>query len=170
MKFKVDMKSLHLSLLALVLAAPQALALKSDTQQPVYINSDTQQVDMQSNQVTFKGNVSLKQGSINIDADRVVVTRDPKTESIKQIQAFGKPATFSQLMDDGKTLSGQANELDYRISTDELTMKGQAQLKQDGNTIQSSSIRYQIGQQKLVADSSDNERVTTILQPNQIEN
>ena len=164
------MKSLHLSLLALVLAAPQALALKSDTQQPVYINSDTQQVDMQSNQVTFKGNVSLKQGSINIDADRVVVTRDPKTESIKQIQAFGKPATFSQLMDDGKTLSGQANELDYRISTDELTMKGQAQLKQDGNTIQSSSIRYQIGQQKLVADSSENERVTTILQPNQIEN
>jgi len=164
------MKSLHLSLLALALAAPQALALKSDTKQPVYINSDTQQVDMKSNQVTFKGNVSLKQGSINIDADRIVVTREPETKSIKQIQAFGKPATFSQLTDDGKTLSGQAKELDYRISTDELTMKGQAQLKQDGNTIQSSSIRYQIGQQKLVADSSNNERVTTILQPNQIEN
>lgn len=164
------MKPLHLSLLALVLAAPQALALKSDTQQPVYINSDTQQVDMKSNQVIFKGDVSLKQGSINIDADRVVVTRDPKTEAIKQIQAFGKPAKFSQLMDDGKTLSGQAVELDYRISTDELTMKGQAQLAQDNNTIKGSSIRYQIGKQKLVADSSKEERVTTILQPNQIEN
>ena len=164
------MKPLHLSLLALVLAAPQALALKSDTQQPVYINSDTQQVDMKSNQVVFEGDVSLKQGSINIDADRIVVTRDPKTEAIKQIQAFGKPAKFSQLMDDGKTLSGQAVELDYRISTDELTMKGQAQLAQDNNTIKGSSIRYQIGKQKLVADSSKEERVTTILQPNQIEN
>ncbi|MCQ9066692.1 lipopolysaccharide transport periplasmic protein LptA [Vibrio diabolicus] len=164
------MKPLHLSLLALVLAAPQALALKSDTQQPVYINSDTQQVDMKSNQVIFKGDVSLKQGSINIDADRIVVTRDPKTEAIKQIQAFGKPAKFSQLMDDGKTLSGQAVELDYRISTDELAMKGQAQLAQDNNTIKGSSIRYQIGKQKLVADSSKEERVTTILQPNQIEN
>ena len=164
------MKPLHLSLLALVLAAPQALALKSDTQQPVYINSDTQQVDMKSNQVIFKGDVSLKQGSINIDADRIVVTRDPKTEAIKHIQAFGKPAKFSQLMDDGKTLSGQAVELDYRISTDELTMKGQAQLAQDNNTIKGSSIRYQIGKQKLVADSSKEERVTTILQPNQIEN
>ncbi|MGR5236249.1 lipopolysaccharide transport periplasmic protein LptA [Vibrio alfacsensis] len=163
------MKPLHLSLLALILAAPQALALKSDTQQPVYINSDTQQVDMKSNQVIFKGDVSLKQGSINIDADRIVVTRDPKTQSIKQIQAFGKPATFSQLMDDGKTLSGQADELDYRITTDELTMKGKAQLAQDNNTIQGASIRYQIGKQKLVADSSKNERVTTILQPNQIE-
>lgn len=164
------MKPLHLSLLALVLAAPQALALKSDTQQPVYINSDTQQVDMKSNQVVFEGDVSLKQGSINIDADRIVVTRNPKTEAIKQIQAFGKPAKFSQLMDDGKTLSGQATELDYRISTDELTMKGQAQLAQDNNTIKGSSIRYQIGKQKLVADSSKEERVTTILQPNQIEN
>ncbi|MEZ8685325.1 lipopolysaccharide transport periplasmic protein LptA, partial [Vibrio alginolyticus] len=101
---------------------------------------------------------------------RIVVTRDPKTEAIKQIQAFGKPAKFSQLMDDGKTLSGQATELDYRISTDELTMKGQAQLAQDNNTIKGSSIRYQIGKQKLVADSSKEERVTTILQPNQIEN
>lgn len=163
------MKPLHLSLLALLLAAPSALALKSDTQQPIYINSDTQQVDMKSNQVIFSGDVSLKQGSINIDADEIVVTRDPKTETINNIQALGKPAKFSQLMDDGKTISGQANELDYRISTDELTMKGQAQLAQEGNTIKGSTIRYQIGQQKLVADSSENERVTTILQPNQLE-
>ncbi len=105
------MKPLNLSLLALILAAPQALALKSDTQQPVYINSDTQQVDMKSNQVIFNGDVSLKQGSINIDADKIVVTRDQKTETINKIQAFGKPAKFSQLMDDGKTISAQANEL-----------------------------------------------------------
>ncbi len=163
------MKPLHLSLLALILAAPQALALKSDTQQPVYINSDSQQVDMKSNQVTFDGDVSLKQGSINIDADKIVVTRDPKTEAINKIQAFGKPAKFSQQMDDGKTISAQATELDYNMSTDELTMKGQAQLAQEGNTIKGSTIRYQIGQQKLVADSSKNERVTTILQPNQLE-
>ncbi len=163
------MKPLNLSLLALILAAPQALALKSDTQQPVYINSDTQQVDMKSNQVIFNGDVSLKQGSINIDADKIVVTRDPKTETINKIQAFGKPAKFSQLMDDGKTISAQAIELDYSISTDELTMKGQAQLAQEGNTIKGSTIRYQIGKQKLVADSDKNERVTTILQPNQLE-
>ncbi len=163
------MKLLNLSLLALTLAAPQALALKSDTQQPVYINSDTQQVDMKSNQVVFIGDVSLKQGSINVNADKIVVTRDEKTETINKIQAFGKPATFSQLMDDGKTISAQALELDYSIAIDELTMKGQAQLIQEGNTIKGSTIRYQIEQQKLVADSDKNERVTTILQPNQLE-
>ena len=163
------MKPLHLSLFALVLAAPSAWALKSDTQKPVYINSNTQQVDMKSSQVTFQGNVSLKQGSINIHADKIVVLRDQKTEAIKQIQAFGQPATFSQKMDDGNLLNGQANELDYHMSTDELTMKGNVELVQDGNTIKGSTIRYQIGQQKLVADSSKKQRVTTILQPQKAE-
>lgn len=70
------MRPLHLSLFAFVLAAPSAFALKSDTQQPVYIDSNSQQLDMRSNQVIFEGNVSLKQGSISINADRIVVTRD----------------------------------------------------------------------------------------------
>ena len=159
------MKPLHLSLFALMLATYNAHALKTDTQQPVYINSDSQQLDMRSNQVIFQGDVSLKQGSININADKIVVTRDPASNTIKKIEAFGQPATFSQLMDDGKTLNGSAKELDYNIDNDQLTMKGQAELAQDNNVIKGSSIVYQIAQQKLMADSSKNERVTTVLQP-----
>lgn len=68
-------------------------------------------------------------------------------------------------MDDGKTLGGSAKELDYNIDNDQLTMKGQAELAQDNNVIRGSSIVYQIAQQKLMADSSQNERVTTVLQP-----
>ena len=167
--FKVDMKSIHLSLLALILAAPQALALKSDTEQPIYINSDSQQLDMKSNQVIFSGDVSLKQGSININAERIVVTRNAKNEAIEKIEAFGKPTHFSQLLDDGKTLSAQADTLEYQIVSDELSMRGQAQLAQEGNVIKGSVIRYQIAKQTLIADGSHTERVTTILQPNQIE-
>ncbi|ELP5729139.1 lipopolysaccharide transport periplasmic protein LptA [Vibrio vulnificus] len=164
------MKPLHLSLFALMLATSNVYALKSDTQQPVYIDSDSQQLDMRSNQVIFDGDVSLKQGSININADKIVVTRDAQSNTIKKIEAFGQPATFSQLMDDGRTLSGSAKQLDYSIATDELTMKGQAELAQDNNVIKGSSIVYQIALQKLMADSSKNERVTTVLQPSQVNN
>ncbi len=162
------MRPLHLSLIALLLTTPSALALKSDTQQPVYIDSDTQQLDMKSNQVIFQGDVSLKQGSISISADKIVVTRDVENSAIQSIAAFGKPATFSQLLDDGKTLSGQAEELNYLITDDTLTMKGKAELAQDGNVIKGSTITYQIEKQKLVADGSSNERVSTVLQPSQV--
>ena len=166
--FKVDMKLLHLSLFALTLAAPNVYALSSDSEQPVYIDSDSQQLDMKSNQLTFIGDVNLKQGSININADKVIVTRNAVNGEIEEIQGFGKPATFSQLTDDGKTLYGEADDLHYQLVADKLIMTKNAMLSQDGSIIRGSKITYQIGSQKLVADSGENKRVSTVLQPTEV--
>ncbi|MDL5026315.1 lipopolysaccharide transport periplasmic protein LptA [Vibrio gigantis] len=162
------MKLLHLSLFALTLAAPNVYALSSDSEQPVYIDSDSQQLDMKSNQVTFLGDVNLKQGSININADKVIVTRNAVNGEIEEIQGFGKPATFSQLTDDGKTLYGEADDLHYQLVADRLIMTKNAMLSQDGSIIRGSKITYQIASQKLVADSDSSERVSTVLQPAEV--
>lgn len=162
------MKLSHLSLLALTLAASNVYALSSDSEQPVYIDSDSQQLDMKSNQVTFIGDVNLKQGSININADKVIVTRNAVNGEIEEIQGFGKPATFSQLTDDGKTLYGEADDLHYQLIADRLIMTKNAMLSQDGSIIRGSKITYQITSQKLVADSDSSERVSTVLQPAEV--
>ena len=162
------MKLLPLSLLAFAFAAPSVYALSSDSEQPVYIDSDSQQLDMKSNKVTFIGDVVLKQGSININADKVIVTRNAVNGEIEEIQGFGKPATFSQLTDDGKTLYGEADDLHYQLVADRLIMTKNAMLSQDGSIIRGSKITYQIGSQKLVADSGENKRVSTVLQPNEV--
>ncbi|ERM58736.1 MULTISPECIES: lipopolysaccharide transport periplasmic protein LptA [Vibrio] len=162
------MKLLHLSLFALTLAAPNVYALSSDSEQPVYIDSDSQQLDMKSNQVTFLGDVNLKQGSININADKVIVTRNAVNGEIEEIQGYGKPATFSQLTDDGKTLYGEADDLHYQLIADKLIMTKNAMLSQDGSIIRGSKITYQIASQKLVADSDSSERVSTVLQPAEV--
>ncbi|CAH0527196.1 lipopolysaccharide transport periplasmic protein LptA [Vibrio hippocampi] len=163
------MKFSHLSISLCVLFSASAFALSTDTKQPVYIDSDTQQLDMKSNQVTFAGDVKLKQGSININADKIIVTRDAKTGEIQDIEGFGKPATFSQLTDDGKELKGEADTLRYSLKQDRLTMTSNAMLAQDGNTIRGTTINYSISTQKLIADGSSKERVSTVLQPQQIQ-
>lgn len=159
------MKFLHLSLIALLFATGNAVALTSDADQPIYIDSDTQHLDMKSNQVTFSGNVKLRQGSININASKVIVTRNKEDDSVKEIEAYGKPATFSQLTDEGKTLQGEAQELYYKVLTDQLTMILDAVLAQDESTIKGSKITYNISSQKLNAVSGEGERVKTVLQP-----
>ena len=159
------MKLSHLSLLGCLLAANSAYALKSDSDQPIYIDSDSQHLDMKSNRVTFVGDVKLKQGSININADKIIVIRNPEDDSLKEIEGYGNPATFSQLTDEGKTLSGQAKELYYKVSTDQLTMVEDAILSQDESTIRGTKITYKIGSQKLTAASGEGERVKTVLQP-----
>lgn len=160
------MKFSHLSLMACLVASAPALALSTDSEQPIYIDSDSQQLDMQSNRVTFAGDVKLKQGSININADRIVVLRDPSDGAIKEIEAYGKLTTFSQLTDDGNTLYGEAEELYYNMGSDELTMLKRAMLSQDGSQISGDKIRYKISEQKLVADGTQTGgRVSTVLQP-----
>ncbi|MCY9846332.1 lipopolysaccharide transport periplasmic protein LptA [Vibrio caribbeanicus] len=160
------MKLSHLSLLFVLFTPALALALDSDTEQPVYVDADSQQVDMQSNKATFIGNVKLKQGSININADKVVVERDPKDSTIRRIEGYGNLATFSQLSEDGKTLYGEAKELYYVMVDDQLTMIDQAMLSQDDSVIRGSKITYNISSQKLIADGKQQgDRVSTVLQP-----
>ncbi|MBY6196937.1 lipopolysaccharide transport periplasmic protein LptA [Vibrio hangzhouensis] len=163
------MKLSHLSLGLYLLLPLPAMALSTDSEQPIYIDSDTQQLDMKSNRVTFEGDVKLKQGSININADKVIVTRDAKTGAIQVIEGFGNLATFSQLTDDGKTLYGEAKNLYYSLKDDQLTMTEQAMLSQDDSEIRGTTINYRISLQKLVADGNSKERVSTVLQPQQVQ-
>ncbi|MGF1685825.1 lipopolysaccharide transport periplasmic protein LptA [Photobacterium japonica] len=155
------------TLLCLCLSAP-GWALSNDTEQPIYIDSDNQELDIQKNIVTFSGNVVLRQGSIDIRADKVVVTRQTGKDSQETIDAYGKPATFHQIMDDGKPIDGAANKMRYETATEFLKMTDNAVLIQEGSEIKGKIITYKIDEQKLVAESGKKQRVTTILQPNQM--
>ncbi len=164
------MKLSHLSLIALLAASTNVFALSTDREQPVYIDSDSQHLDMQSNKVTFIGDVKLKQGSININADKVIVFRNAEDGTIEEIEGYGDVATFSQLTDDGKTLYGEAKELYYNMADDLLTMIDQAMLSQDDSIIRGSKIRYRITSQKLIADGrNEGDRVSTVLQPQAVQ-
>ncbi len=68
------MKLYKISTLLCLCISASSWALSNDTEQPIYIDSDNQQLDIQRNIVTFTGNVILRQGSIDIRADKVVVT------------------------------------------------------------------------------------------------
>lgn len=57
---------------------------------------------METNTVTFIDNVVIKQGTIEIKADKVVVTRPGGDQSKMIIEGFGNPVTFYQMQDSGK--------------------------------------------------------------------
>ncbi|EAS42455.1 lipopolysaccharide transport periplasmic protein LptA [Photobacterium profundum] len=157
------------TLLFLCLSTP-SWALSNDTEQPIYIDSDNQELDIQKNIVTFTGNVILRQGSIDIRADKVVITRPNGQDGQETIDAYGKPATFHQIMDDGKPIDGASLKMRYETAIDFLKMTDEAILIQEGSEIQGKVITYKIDEQRLVAESGNKKRVTTILQPKNLNN
>ncbi|MDA9557977.1 lipopolysaccharide transport periplasmic protein LptA [Vibrio sp.] len=166
------MKIASLSALTALVFTFQANALTTDSEQPIYIDSDSQQLDMKSNKVTFSGNVQLKQGSIEVYAEEIIVLRDPTDGSIQEIESYGDLATFTQVTDEGNRLYGEAKELYYNMAEEQLTMVDNAMLSQDDSKIKGPLIKYNIASQTLLADGAKNKksgksegRVSTVLHP-----
>ncbi|WP_424411401.1 lipopolysaccharide transport periplasmic protein LptA [Pasteurella sp. PK-2025] len=153
----------------LIMSSFSAVALKNDTNQPINIVSDNQSLDMDNRVVTFTDNVVITQGSILIKANKVVITR-PAEKSTKKdtVEAFGSPVTFQQTLDNGKPVNGKANKVHYDLTTEFLTLTGNAELKQLDSKINSDSITYDVKKQHLKAKSSANSRVKTVLTPAQL--
>ena len=170
MKFRTNKLSLKLALAGSLLAASlPAMALTGDTNQPIHIESDQQSLDMQGNIVTFTGNVVVTQGSIKINADKVVVTRPADQKGKEVIDGYGNPATFYQMQDNGKPVKGRASKMHYELANDFVVLTGNAYLEQLDSNIKGDKITYLVKEQKMQAFSDKGKRVTTVLVPSQLQ-
>ncbi|MBV4367055.1 lipopolysaccharide ABC transporter substrate-binding protein LptA [Erwinia sp. BNK-24-b] len=170
MKFRMRNNLKFLTLGLLLAASLPAFALTGDSDKPVNVDSENQALDMQGNVATFTGNVIVTQGSIKITADKVVVTR-PNGDSNKTIvDAWGNPATFYQMQDNGKPVKGHAQKMHYELAKDFVELTGNAYLEQLDSNVKGDRITYLVKEQKMQAyGSNTGKRVTTVLVPSQLQ-
>ncbi|AKA38362.1 lipopolysaccharide ABC transporter substrate-binding protein LptA [Yersinia ruckeri] len=163
-------KILHLLIASSLLAASvPALALTGDTDQPINITSDKQALDMTGNTATFTDNVIVKQGSIEIKADRMVISRPGGDQSKTVIEGFGNPVTFYQMQDNGKPVKGHGQKLRYEVAKEFVILTGDAYLEQLDSNIKGDKITYLVKEQQMEAFSDKGKRVTTVLLPSQLQ-
>jgi lipopolysaccharide export system protein LptA len=136
-------------MIAAGLMANDANALKSDKDQPILLDADGMEIDFNTGLRTYTGNVTVKQGTLLIRADKMVVKY--KDEEIETATAYGKPATFRQLPD-GQTeyIKGRAPRMIFDDANHMLHMYEKANLTQGANKINSAEIHYDIAKNKMV--------------------
>ncbi|MDX7990603.1 lipopolysaccharide ABC transporter substrate-binding protein LptA [Xenorhabdus littoralis] len=145
------------------------LALKEDSKKPITIDSSRQSLDLTGNVATFTDNVIVKQGSIDIRADKVVVTRPEGDAKKTVIEAYGNPATFYQMLDDGKPIKGHSSKMRYEMDKELITLTDNAYLEQLDSNIKGDRITYLVPTQQMEAFSDKGKRVTTVLLPSQLQ-
>lgn len=142
-----------LALLAIMLASPALLALSNDKDQPVTIEADSVDIDENTETAIYRGNVILNQGSINLQANRVVVHNFQSDNA--RIVATGKQISFSQKEDGtGQIIRGRANQAEYGINSARLELTGKAQLVKGKNTFRNDRIIYDREKAVVKAGSS----------------
>lgn len=159
----------RLSLAVLAAAAcalpGEARALPGDRTQPVNIRADRIRVNQRTGLTTYYGHVTLVQGSLHIDADRI--TASYHGNAVERIDAYGHPVHFRE-RPAPKTpeVTGTALHVTYTASKHLLELRHKVVLHQDQNLLTGPEMRYDLLTEQLFAHGNAAEgRVRTVLQP-----
>ncbi len=133
---------------------------------PVTAKSKNQFLDGKSKTSVFVENVIIKQGSLEILADRVEA--DASLGKGKEIiKASGKPASYTQRLEDGSQVTAKAREIIYAVGERTLSLKGDASIVQNEVQVTGDAIVFDMAKQQTVASTDENseESVTTVISP-----
>jgi lipopolysaccharide export system protein LptA len=153
--------------LLLLLLPCQLWALATDRDQPIEVEADELEVRELEGISIYQGNVKLVQGSLEINADRVVIHFNEANELIL-MEMTGTPATLRQLNDNQQEMWGEAKQIDYTQSKSLLELRESARLRQAEDIIESDLIRINTENSSLQAGSMESDqRVKMLIQPKQ---
>lgn len=147
----------------LALAAP-VLALDSDRRQPVYIDADRVEFDEAKGLNTYTGKVVVVQGTLRIDADKLVIHMTNRKPT--RYVATGNPARYKQQPkpDEGDVV-GTGKELVYTVDNKTLTMRGDAQVTRSGDQFQGDQLVYDTVRDLVTGTGGAGGRIRMIIQP-----
>ena len=157
-------------MLSLALISVAQAQVQMDSEQPIYIESDSLDIDDTRGVSTYRGNVQFKQGGNQLWADEVVIHSRERRELDKMV-ATGKPARFHQAPAPGKDqeTNGEAAQIEYQALQGVVVLEGAARLSQGDNVFTGNRIEYQTEQRLVRAGKAANARkpgrVQVVIQP-----
>jgi lipopolysaccharide export system protein LptA len=131
---------LPLCLLLLCHAGP-SFAERADRNQPMHLEANSVNVDDTNQISTFEGNVQLLQGSLSIQADKIVITQDKG--GFYHCTATGQLAHFRQKRDgENEYVEGYGERIEYDTHSEVAEFFGQARIKREGDDVRGEHIVY----------------------------
>lgn len=141
-----------------------------DRQQPLHLEADQVVIDEKQGTSVFSGQVQLKQGSLLMRADKIIVRQDE--QGFQTGTLFGEPASFRQKREGvDEYIEGYGRRIVYDARQQQLDFYGQARIQRARDQIKGEHIRYNAVTEVFQVDSrpaSDEMpkgRVRAVLQP-----
>jgi len=168
------LKNRFLYLLCLLLACHVSLSFAelADREKPINIEADHVTLDDSKQVSTFEGNVQMRQGTLLIEASKIVITQDKNGHS--QLTATGQLAHLRQKREGlNEYTEGFGERIEYDSNAEIANIFGQARVKRQDDDVRGEHIIYNTKTGIFqVFGSSDKQngapakgRVTIVIQP-----
>lgn len=141
--------------------------MDSDRDQPIEVEADRMEMREQENISIYEGNVKLVQGSLRVNADRMVI-HFTDANQLSLMEMTGKPAKLRQIDNQRREIHGEAEQIDYSEPKSLLILRKSAYLDQAGDIIRGELIRMDTTTNNVEAGTDQPEdRVKMVIQPRQ---
>jgi lipopolysaccharide export system protein LptA len=152
------------SLLILCLAATgPVLAKSTDRSQPMDIDADSTDALLGDDAVTtMNGNVRIRQGTLEVDADRAEIHRSGG--DIGQIVLTGSPARLRQVSDQGEPLDARAQRIVYTRTSEIMLLTGGVVVEQPRGSLRGETLKYNLDTGRIEG-GGDGQRVSLRILP-----
>lgn len=132
------------SLLILCLAASgPVLAKSTDRNQPMDIDADGTDALLGDDAVTTMiGNVRIRQGTLEVDADRAEIHR--AGGDISQIVLTGAPTRLRQVSDTGEPIDARAQRIVYTRTSEIMLLTGAVVIEQPRGSLRGETLKYNL--------------------------
>jgi lipopolysaccharide export system protein LptA len=142
-----------------------ALDLSKASQEPIKIAADRAELNDKTGQSIYSGNVIITQGRSKLEAESVSVNSDK--EGISGFIATGELVHLLQFDKESNTEThAYAKTISFNRDNNEIVLHKKAKLIQDNSSFQGEEIRYNTVKRIVTAESSKEDRVEIIFQPN----
>lgn len=139
-------------------------ALESDFHQAIHIDSNNADWNNQRGGA-LTGNITIQQGTIKLQAQKLVTELDAKDKGVSRIIVTGSPVKFEQQVEKNKWVRGTANQIIYDVKKFQIILSNQVHLTLNGMDVNANSIIYGLKNSDIEAKGSQNNRVKMVLQP-----
>lgn len=127
-------------------------ANKKAAQEPIEIKAQYLLIDEGKGISKYTGNVLFTKGTLVIKAD--VITLYSDGDKLTKAIITGSPADVQHQPDNEEKVHSQANEMQYIVATEQLTLKGRAFVNQGDRHFSGEIIKYDT-QQRIVTASAN---------------
>ncbi|MEX1274209.1 MAG: lipopolysaccharide transport periplasmic protein LptA [Gammaproteobacteria bacterium] len=141
-----------------------ATALPGDNDQEISLSADNQLLDRQRGIATYRGNVHVTRGGMEIRGDELILHFND--DELAGATVLGDPVRFKHVHgDDRPATEAEAHELNYDATIGEVRLRGAVRVTQSGNEFLSEDLRYDVNTERIVAAGESDSRIRVTIQP-----
>lgn len=155
-------------LIVLLFQAPQLFALPDDRLQVVHVQANGADINQQTHEGIYDGDVALDQGSTHVRAAHARTIGDDKNKLILAIIKGNKTTQahcWTQTQADKPPLHAFADTIKYYPQRHLVELIGHARVEQGRHSFSAPFIRYDTLAQHVISQSKGSERTTILFYP-----